>query len=299
MATAVAVALWPPVMVYVLTYHPLVLRASVLVFVFAAAVAFRHKPGWGRAMVLGVVLGLAALVRSTFLILPLWVGAWLFLSRRSTKYLSKFAVALILAAAVLSPWVIRNRMVLGAWVPVTTTAGYTALLGNHSGADGTISAAALRRTMDEFPEEFWNRSEPQRDEVFRAKVVSFWRGHPGEAGRLYFKKLLYLWTWRPGVGSLYPSAWTTAYLVTWAIVLPAIIVGWWKSRSDPQAEAPSLFLATWILLSLVYALFAVNMRFRFEAEPLLIPYAMVSAGTVLGMARRRRAASLYGDRETE
>jgi hypothetical protein len=185
-------------------------------------------------------------------------------------------LALLLAAAVVSPWVIRNRIMLGAWVPGTTTAGYTALMGNYVGADGVMDRRALQRMVDDVPSEIWSEPEPARDRFFLDRARAFWFEHPGEAVRLYVSRLVYLWTWRPGVGDLYPKTWTWIYLALWSLTLPLVLVGWRRALGHPEAEAPGLFLALWAFLSVLYAFFAVNMRYRFESEALLVPYAVLA-----------------------
>lgn len=305
--TALVVALWPPLGVYALSYHPLWLRAAALIFVIALALRYRDQPGRWRALALGFGLGAAALVRAPFLVLPALIVPWAILaettgtgggggrdmkiaekiSTKLTRYLerikqriSHLSIIGIAACAVLSPWVIRNRVVLGAWVPGTTTAGYTALLGNHPGASGVMDVEA-HRPMREFASEFWRLPELERDIVFRQQVIAFWKEHPAEAAGLYMKKLVYLWTWWPGVGINYRSSWTWGYLALWSMSLPMILIGWRLARRNEAAVAPDLFLGLWCFFSLLYALFAVNLRFRFELEALLLPYALVTARCIV------------------
>ncbi len=291
------VALWPPLVVYVLSFHPLWLRAAALIFVLHLALRYRDQPSLWCSLALGCGLGAAALVRAPLLILPALVVPWAVLGgapgkstplagqisaglsgyrQRLRQRLSHLVFIGIAAGAVLSPWVVRNWVVLGAWVPGTTTAGYTALLGNHPGASGAMEVEALRPSQ-QFPAEFWHLSEVERDVVFRQQVAAFWREHPAEAAGLYIKKLLYLWTWWPGVGNNYRASWTWAYMALWSVSLPLILIGWRLARRNPGAEAPGLFLGLWCFYALLYALFAVNLRFRFELEALLLPYALIAA----------------------
>jgi 4-amino-4-deoxy-L-arabinose transferase-like glycosyltransferase len=284
--TALIVSPWPPLAIYVLTYHPLWLRSSALVLVIAAALFYKDEPRLSRAFLLGLALGFAALTRAPFLLLPVILFPWVAWSRRREKrpLRPKHAtLCLAVAALVLSPWLIRNRLVLGAWITGTTTAGQMALIGNHTGASGALDGVSFRRVTAHLPPEFWHQSEVERHADFRMMVAEFWQTHTTEALVLYFKKLGYLWTWRPGVGSLYPRGWTIVYLVGWSLCLPLILVGWWLARNNSRAEAPNLFLALWIVFSFIYAFFAINMRYRFETEPLLVPYAIVA----VQMAARR------------
>jgi hypothetical protein len=279
-----AAALWPPLAVYVLSYHPLWLRAAALILALALALRYRDQPNPQRAIALGLGLGAAALIRASFLVLPALIVPWAVLAGARGKRLAHLLLIGAAACAVLAPWVIRNQVVLGAWVPGTTTAGYTALLGNHPGASGAMNAEALRPTQD-YPGEFWQLPEAERDAVFRQQVTAFWKERPGEAAGLYLKKLAYLWTWWPGAGAIYRSSWTWGYLALWSLSLPMILIGWRLARRN-RAAAPNLFLGLWCCFSLLYALFAVNLRFRFEFEALLLPYALVSGRHMVDRAKK-------------
>ncbi|MSR83057.1 MAG: hypothetical protein EXS58_09045 [Candidatus Latescibacteria bacterium] len=311
--TALVVALWPPLGVYALSYHPLWLRAATLIFVVTLALRYRDQPDRWRSLALGFGLGAAALVRAPFLVLPTLIVPWAILGdttstgsgggkdrefaerisarlncylQRLKQRLSHLVIIGIAAGVVLSPWVIRNWVVLGAWVPGTTTAGYTALLGNHPGASGAMEVEALR-PMQKFTGEFWQLPELERDMVFRQQVIAFWREHPAEAAGLYLKKLVYLWTWWPNVGVNYRSSWTWGYLALWSMSLPMILIGWRLARRNQAAVAPGLFLGLWCFFSLLYALFAVNLRFRFELEGLLLPYALITARDIVNRVKGR------------
>jgi uncharacterized SAM-binding protein YcdF (DUF218 family) len=315
--TVLVVALWPPLMVYVLKYHPLFLRASALIFAVSVAVAYRDRPSWRRALGLGAALGFAALARAPFLVLPLLLLPWalsrprtrvslddeedadsLIIHARSGVGARLVHAVLVLAAfsAMLSPWVVRNHRVLDAFVPGTTTAGYTARIGNFPGARGVLTVTEVQRVFRDVPEEVWKAPEPVRDRYFRRQVARFVRERPGEAATLYLKKLLYLWTWRPAVGELYPSFWTPIYLVAWLVLLSLTLAGWRFSRRSRVASSGGLLLAVWSFNSLIYAAFVVNMRLRFESEALLIPLAVVGGLGLIRLARRhpRDAAQIVG-----
>jgi len=122
---------------------PILLNQSTLVMTetlatFLAVVAMMSlsrltdKPTAGPAAVAGGVLALASLCRPTFLPwLALTVVILVFApSLRQSRW--KPVIALVLgAAAVLSPWVVRNYVVLGRPIIATTHGGYTLLLGNN------------------------------------------------------------------------------------------------------------------------------------------------------------------------
>ena len=286
--TAAAVGLWPPVVLYVLSYHPLWLRATMLVLTLAVALRYRDQPDERRAIELGAVMGLAGLARTTLLALPLVIVPWSLRHERFPPRIRNGSLMLLTAGLVLSPWLVRNRVVLGAWIPGTTTSGYALLIGNHPGANGVMDDEALRRMNDGLPADFYTLPEVERDRLQRARALTFVSENPGITARLYFSRLFYLWTWRPGVGQDYSRTLTRAYLILWSLTLPLVLFGWRLAARDREAEHPHLELGTWGFLSLIYAAFAVNMRFRFESEALLVPYAVVAVFWMLARIRRRR-----------
>jgi len=98
---------------------------------------------WWNAGLAGGVIGLAALCRPTFL--P-WLGLvalgmlisdfrfqisdW---KAKLSRNIANVAALAVIAAAVMSPWVIRNQREMGKPILTTTHGGYTLLLGNNTG----------------------------------------------------------------------------------------------------------------------------------------------------------------------
>ena len=86
-------------------------------------------PGMLRwVLVAGVVLGLGSLLRSSYMLLPLFLVApmaW-YAGRRGAAT----AVAVqVLVLTVMMPWALRNRLVLGEWVFTSTEVGGTLVTG--------------------------------------------------------------------------------------------------------------------------------------------------------------------------
>lgn len=97
-----------------------------------------ERPSLWRAILTGVVFGLACLCRPTFI--P-WLGlsaVGMVFSQCTLRKASSFRVPvlnsmafLLSAAIIMSPWVIRNFLVFGVPKATTTHGGYTILLGNN------------------------------------------------------------------------------------------------------------------------------------------------------------------------
>jgi 4-amino-4-deoxy-L-arabinose transferase-like glycosyltransferase len=102
------------------------------------ALAMRSTRLW-PALILGVVVGLASLSRSSFLLLvPVAViglgwqklgaeGNWMVRLRPS---LMAMVICLLGAISTLVPWIIRNYGVFGKFIPATTHGGYTLAVAN-------------------------------------------------------------------------------------------------------------------------------------------------------------------------
>jgi 4-amino-4-deoxy-L-arabinose transferase-like glycosyltransferase len=99
---------------------------------------------WRPWIGLGVLAGLAALLNpaltTLFPLLIFW-AVWK-LRRKGLKAYRQALVALVLMGAVISPWLIRNRVVLGKWVFLRDNAGFEFALGNFPGSPGVPFAGA-------------------------------------------------------------------------------------------------------------------------------------------------------------
>ena len=110
-----------------------------------AALHLRERPGAGRALLLGALIGLAALNRSEAILLVLLLGVPAVLPARSVKLAALLCLASVLTIA---PWVIRNAVTFERSTFLTTGDGSvlrgancdSAYRGQRTG-DGTSAAS--------------------------------------------------------------------------------------------------------------------------------------------------------------
>lgn len=91
-----------------------------------------------KLVIIGVLIGLSSYFRPTGLLLPLLFG----ISYYKRGVLSAVKNTLIISIFVLitlSPWIVRNYMVFGSFVPVATNGGYNFLMGNHETSTGALN----------------------------------------------------------------------------------------------------------------------------------------------------------------
>lgn len=99
---------------------------------------------WRKWIGFGVLAGISALVNPALTTLfPLLFG-WTVWKLRKTPApaFQRAAVAFVLMVVVISPWLIRNRVVLGKWVFLRDNAGFEFSLGNFPGSPGVPFAGA-------------------------------------------------------------------------------------------------------------------------------------------------------------
>ena len=139
LVAGLVVALWPNFVLYgsVLLSETLFVA---LFAVFVAAVLSLHDLRGFRAgptVVAAASLGAATLVRPQVLVsLPFLVGAWLLAMagwRRVLWATSALAAGVVLFVA---PWTVRNAVVLGHVVPISTNSGDNLCIGFHPAARG-------------------------------------------------------------------------------------------------------------------------------------------------------------------
>lgn len=136
-----AVLLWSPIL---FLCHPGTLAAEsrggveiltgllIIIFVLALDKAIQRNR-LQDFVVSGVALGVLALVRSTFIMLPVLVAVYV-LCRRNDSYLKigrNIASLALAMGAVLSPWMIRNYLRTGLIIPTASTMGISAHSGQY------------------------------------------------------------------------------------------------------------------------------------------------------------------------
>lgn len=92
-------------------------------------------PSLRRSALAGVLLGLAILVRSTAMLLPLVLPLWLLLRRPARESWRAAALLAVTSVLVLVPWAIRNATVMHT-LGLSTNGGYTIWIGANPNATG-------------------------------------------------------------------------------------------------------------------------------------------------------------------
>jgi hypothetical protein len=157
---------------------------------------FRRQPsGLGWPVTIGVSVGLASLARSNGLaILPLAMLTVWWACKDRRRGTAAAAVTLAAAALTLAPWIVRNEVVLGHFVPTTSEAGYSLItvLNDNSRAHGgepddnvwgpdIASAAGVSEQQLAEPAVWFGLDGVKIGQKLLGKSVRYIWAHPGYA----------------------------------------------------------------------------------------------------------------------
>lgn len=267
---ALLAALYPPLWMW----PAKILTEPLFILVFTC---FLLLCSWERWFAAGCALGAASLVRPDPVLLPVWVLAWIFLDRKSraARGALRFMGGFLLFVA---PWVVRNALLLHAFVPGHSYAGHTFYVSINYYLP-LASRGAIRLT--EFPHEILSGiPEAEWSGLYLAWV---WPVLESLDGWTAFK--LALWK---SVGLWYPfnPGYDAAYIFLlpfWAWAL--FRRGW--DRGMPRLCAGTL-LYFWALFSVIYAVG----RYRSHLSPVLLCFAAWGLADLFRRSSRRNAAIL-------
>jgi len=315
-------ALWPNLIVHASLMLSETLFITLLSVSLAATVTMVDREGRllpTRAVAAGAFLGAATLVRpQVLLVAAAVVLAWSLSRIGARDVLRRTAVLGVGVVVVVAPWTIRNAVVFGAFIPVSTNDGDNLCVGYNPEATGYFTMPESCNTGELYTA--GPAAELRRQAETRDRALRFIRQHPGDLPELTWKKLWYtyrsdndgIWAsmsfgrdpWLRGWGRRVVDVVSTVYYA--AVMLLAVAGGvlgirsWWlKRRSTPNGPLDPTTLvvvAGAVASSVVPALFFGDPRFKVGATPFYAVLAAVAATALVDRLRvSRRPASAPPD----
>jgi 4-amino-4-deoxy-L-arabinose transferase-like glycosyltransferase len=272
-------------------------RAWQAVAVFALLEALRRRR-WRVHVAAGVAFGIAVLSKPTLIASAPFVALWLLwgLRRGGAKWREALLAAALFAGCAGGTtmlWTVRNYLVSGAFIPVSTNFPVTFAQGvtRHSWHAARRSAPGdLMPAPDDYLRLTQLRAyrgiaeERAVGAQWKARAEAHIAAHPGWFARLTVRKALQFWS--PFVRNS-PAVRAVAF----AAMAPVLIGGWWfvamaLRRRDGRLVFALLCLAVALPAMLPHALSQPDVRYRLSlAEPLWI---VMAAGTAEALWRRWR-----------
>lgn len=269
------------------------IRDSQLALSRAKGSAIRHPPSAIRNwLLLGLALGIGALLRQTLLLFaPILLG-WLWWSTRGaqinksanqqigstpyairithhashfTFYVSRFACVLAVIAALILPWTAYNYAVFGDFLLLNSNGGYWLWASNHPSRgthfDGNYAPA--------IPEELRGLDEPALDRALYRRGLELILADPLRFLRLSLSRVQgYFWLLPSPQSSLLSNL---GRVLSFTIFLPFMLYGLWLSRQRWRTCLPLyLYIAFDTALHLISW---AAPRYRLPSDALLLVFA--------------------------
>jgi len=306
-AAGLGAAVYPTHLYMVTHMQVAVWAALVLVLLVAVVVSPRWRKSGRGAVLAGLLSGLLLLIEPILaLALPIcavafWRGESFagLRSRSPTRPIRRVLVMAAVAAVVIAPWTVRNRVVHGRWIFIKSTFGYALWQGNNPLSWGTDKipkgSAELARhehdgTLLGIDRALWEArhetlyiddvllkpagyarfaglSEPDRSWLLGREAVAFIRQNPARYARLCLARLRYFLLF----DQTNPKAANRLYRAATATWLVLAAVGVLVSRSRWRALWPTY--AIFAVVTLFHALVISSVRFRVPLEPLSFVWA--------------------------
>jgi 4-amino-4-deoxy-L-arabinose transferase-like glycosyltransferase len=267
--SALCVSLYPLLLLYTGPLLSETLGIMLIALALWLVWLLRNRPAIWFALV-GVALGLAALTRQAALPIAVLIVLWTLIGRQAAGWRRRLSPALIILTFVgltLTPWIVRNYLVLGKFVPLTSLGGLSLWVANNPMADGTgVGGKALRiPEVEALP-------EAERGAAYQKLAVQFIREDPIRFTQLTLYRLQYFWH----LGYHGEGRAEIAFLVVYVPMLGLAALGVWRGWRLNR-DAILLLLVVPITLTLVHIVFLPVGRYRLPAEMAMCMIAGVGA----------------------
>lgn len=230
----------------------------------------------------GVLTGAAILTRPAMLFFLPLAAIWMVRRRHAMDAV----VFLLVAALCIAPWTVRNYRTYGRWILVASEGGVTFWTGNHPLAIGEGDLAAnpeIKRAELDFRAAHPGLTPEALEPLYYRDALAWIRREPFAWLALVARKAFYTVVPLGPSYTLHSMKYFAASAAAYLLVLPAAVVGAWRSRSAAVHAAAPLWLmaAATVVAGLV---FLPQERFRI---PVIDPALIVTASLLArGLSER-------------
>lgn len=281
----VVTMLYPAEFYTTATLYPQTLSA--MLFVLTLAILLRAKRTFATNLLCGLIFGALFLVVPTFTLtlgVVFAVAWWLKMVRWHEGI--PIALGVILS---LSPWIARNEIVFGKFVPFATNSGENLLIGNSENTLPYRGVSNINNSHYVQEVQALGLDEFEADKYYHHAAITWIKEHPTRAFVLYLEKTAnYFNVYNEYTGNT-PSEvtpWKQVLLgVTYLVLLGLLAWRLAEAKRFPLEAREKLFLAVYVLSAFTMAIFVTRIRYR-------LPYDYLIIAIVAGHLQRRLAPLL-------
>lgn len=225
--------------------------------------------------------------------------AWTVARVPPRRVLSLAATTALGILILLGPWVMRNYLVRGEFVLISSKAGWNFFMGNNPVPAHTTPWDQKRAIDPEMRARLMKMNEVEGDHYFRGLAWEYIRNNPGETARNVLSRAKNL-VWfneafgkRSGYSSLLTRVTRPVYMFSWAFLILFTVAGFvMTSRSWRKLI---LFYGMIGAVSSVILATFFQKRFRAPLEPILILFAAAALSSLWTKLFQRAGPALGGD----
>ena len=301
LATACLLGLYPGLVIYSALLQT---ETLYIVFFLWALVLFyqaNDRSATGTMIALGCAAGLATLTRAVFIgFFPLLLASlWMMWRKKGKGDLRSLMIAFVVFCVILAPWTVRNSVVHGAFVPVSTVTGSSLLIGNNPFSHGTpelppeYTAWVHARARDHGIDNIEALPELERSALMRDIALEYMRSHPMQVVLLAARKAFVLWVY-PVTQTATDHAIQAVAVGADVVVLLFVAIGLVASFRHRWRLLPICSAA--VFFTLVQIVMHAEARYRLPLIPLLGLIGGFGFIVATRSERRQEALSTHGSR---
>lgn len=279
--------IWPLCLKAAATYWYFPWQECAVAALYWTSLKWLDYPAWRSALWLGVCAGVAALINPVPLVLLM--GTWLLSWRRSlepspsppARIILQWGLIVGVAGVCMAPWMIRNAVVFGAFVPLRSSLGVELLQGNNP--DGAIiqTAHSLHPAVRvEERGKFLSMGERAYNQAALKAALGYIQTHPGMTMKRTLQRAYAFWCsdvrgdwpWQPQVQS--PRRWVgvAKNTIKAGIWIGPVLSLIWVMGTGRFKAVPywGLFVTLFVCLPLPYYITHVSPMYAYALQPYMI-----------------------------
>jgi len=268
------------------TLYPQAIGMALLVAIVALLTC--RKESIAVAGYAGILSGLLALtIPSHLLVIPLIICGMILTNRGTLSVqLYRSTLFILLSVMVVCPWTMRNHLVVGKFIPVSTNSGVNLLLGN---SENTGPNSGVNVDVSRYIEQVKGLEEAETDARYRKFAIEWVLRNPREASILYLRKVLNYFNFRNEllVKTEASPLRNAIIFITYYPLLLIAVVRLWMYRGDRICPDEWFLYFLYFGNALVSAVFFTRMRFRMPFDALLVAIVAIMIGRMMSTIRRR------------
>jgi hypothetical protein len=299
---AVCAAVYGYFILYAATLMTEAFYIVVLLWSLERAMALAERPTLGGGVVLGLGLGLAALLRQSILPWVVMLFVWLLWASWRAGCVRRVVLGLTAATAIVAllilPFTVRNYMVYGEFLLLNSNAGYAMYSAQHPMHGTSFQEFAAAPV----PDELRGLNEAQLDRELMRLGIGFVLAEPGRYLLLSLSRVRdYFEFWPTADTTLLHNVGRTA---SFGLFLPFMLAGIWlavrQAGLDRSAGSWIRFSTTPLALSLLFMGFYSLLhiltwaipRYRMPVDAVALPFAALAlVGLAFAVGRALTSSS--------